>query len=93
MPAQWVKDSTTAWSNAGGGRGYGYLWWTAEANAPGDSMSIDVPIYYASGAGGQYIIVIAALDLVVVHRAADVRNGVTHARMGEILRALLRVIG
>ncbi|MCQ4634181.1 beta-lactamase family protein [Shinella sp. CPCC 100929] len=93
VPEQWVEDSTTAWSALGGGRGYGYLWWTAEANALGDSLSIDVPIFYASGAGGQYIIVIAALDLVVVHRAADVRNGIIHARMGEILRALLRVIG
>lgn len=93
VPEQWVRDSTTAWSDVGGGRGYGYLWWTAEANAPGDNLSLDVPIYYASGAGGQYIIVIEALDLVVVHRAADVQNGVTHARMGDILRALIRVIG
>lgn len=93
VPEQWVRDSTTAWSDLGGGRGYGYLWWTAEANAPGDSLSIDVPIFYASGAGGQYIIVIETLDLVVVHRAADLRNGITHARMGDILRALLRVIG
>jgi CubicO group peptidase (beta-lactamase class C family) len=93
LPQQWVIDSVTPWSDLGGGRGYGFLWWTAEANARGDSMSIDVPLYYASGAGGQYIIVIEALDLVVVHRAANVRNGISHARMGEILRLLLRVIG
>jgi CubicO group peptidase (beta-lactamase class C family) len=93
LPEQWVRDSTKAWSDLGGGRGYGYLWWIAEANAPGDSLSTEWPIFYASGAGGQYIIVIEALDLVVVHRAADVSNGITHASMGEILRALLRVIG
>jgi len=93
LPQQWIIDSVTPWSDLGGGRGYGFLWWTAQANAAGDSMSVNVPLYYASGAGGQYIIVIKALDLVVVHRAADVRNGISHARMGEILRLLLRVIG
>ncbi len=93
VPEQWVRDSTMVWSDLGGGRGYGYLWWIAEANAPGDSLSTEWPIFYASGAGGQYIIVIEALDLVVVHRAADVSNGITHVRMGEILRALLRIVG
>ncbi|OJF93903.1 penicillin-binding protein [Pararhizobium antarcticum] len=93
LPHQWIIDSVTPWSDLGGGRGYGYLWWTAKAQAPGDSLSIDFPICYASGAGGQYIILVEALDLVVVHRAADVSNGISHARMGEILRALLRVIG
>ncbi|HSX75045.1 MAG TPA: penicillin-binding protein, partial [Shinella sp.] len=66
--------------------------WSAAANAPGDALSQDWPIVYASGAGGQYIIVIQALDLVVVHRAADVDKGINHAHMGRILRALLRTI-
>jgi CubicO group peptidase (beta-lactamase class C family) len=87
-----VAESTRPLTDLGGGRGYGYLWWSAEANAPGDDLATDWPIVYASGAGGQYIIVIAALDLVVVHRAADVDNGISHARMGQILRALLRTI-
>lgn len=83
----WVADSTMPWSDLGGGRGYGYLWWTAEAHAAGDGMSIADPIFYASGAGGQYIVVVRALDLVVVHRAANVDHGITHAHMGRILRA------
>ncbi|EYR80788.1 hydrolase [Shinella sp. 838] len=92
VPEAWVAESTRPLTDLGGGRGYGYLWWSAEANAPGDDLATDWPIVYASGAGGQYIIVIAALDLVVVHRAADVDNGISHARMGQILRALLRTI-
>lgn len=93
VPQAWLAESLKVHSDLGGGRGYGYLWWMAEANAPSDALSTDWPIVYASGAGGQYIVVIKALDLVVVHRAADVGNGISHARMGEILRALLRVIG
>jgi CubicO group peptidase (beta-lactamase class C family) len=93
VSARWIEDSIRPWSDLGGGRGYGYLWWSAKADAPGDALSVDAPITYASGAGGQYVIVIDALDLVVVHRAADVDNGISHERMGRILRALLRSIG
>ena len=89
MPESWVHDSTRPWSDLGGGRGNGQLWWTAAAEASGDSMSVDVPLFYASGAGGQYIVVLPTLDLVVVHRAAKVDYGISHARMGEILRLAL----
>lgn len=92
VPETWVAQSTRTLTDLGGGRGYGYLWWTAEANAPGDDLSTDWPVFYASGAGGQYIIVIEALGLVVVHRAVDVDKGIGHAQMGRILRALLRII-
>jgi CubicO group peptidase (beta-lactamase class C family) len=93
VSARWIQDSIRPWSDLGGGRGYGYLWWSAKADAPGDALSVDAPITYASGAGGQYVIVIDALDLVVVHRAADVDNGISHERMGRILRALLLSMG
>lgn len=90
VPESWVRESTRPHSDVGGGRGYGYLWWTATANAPGDSLSTHEPLFYASGYGGQYVIVVPALDLVVVHRAARVDDGITHHRMGEILRLLLK---
>ncbi|WP_018902283.1 serine hydrolase [Rhizobium sp. 2MFCol3.1] len=89
VPRNWVRDSMRPHSQIGGGRGYGYLWWTTEANAPSDDISTNVPIFYASGAGGQYIIVLPALDLVVVHRSAKVDHGISHARMGHILRQIL----
>ena len=89
VPVEWVRESTFPHSDLGGGRGYGYLWWTAAAQAPGDSMSINAPMFYASGFGGQYIVVVPALDLVVVHRAARVDHGISHGRMGEILRLIL----
>ncbi|WP_394891572.1 serine hydrolase domain-containing protein [Mesorhizobium sp. AaZ16] len=86
VPETWVRESVRAHSDLGGGRGYGYLWWTAEAHAPGDAISTHTPLFYASGLGGQYIVVITTLDLVVVHRAARVDHGITHDRMGKILR-------
>jgi CubicO group peptidase (beta-lactamase class C family) len=89
VPDAWLRESLRPHSDLGGGRGYGYLWWTAEANAPGDMLHADVPIYYASGLGGQMIIVLPDRDLVVVHRAARVDHGIRHDRMGELLRLAL----
>jgi CubicO group peptidase (beta-lactamase class C family) len=89
VPENWVRESTRPHTDLGGGRGYGYLWWTAAAAAPGDSMSTQVSMFYASGYGGQYVIILPTLDLVVVHRAARVDAGITHDRMGEILRSIL----
>jgi CubicO group peptidase (beta-lactamase class C family) len=88
----WVRESTRPHVDLGGGRGYGYLWWSAAAHAPGDRLRADVPLYYASGLGGQYIIVLPAYELVVVHRAARVDHGIDHGRMGEILDVVLEAI-
>ncbi|MGF1624943.1 MAG: serine hydrolase domain-containing protein [Alphaproteobacteria bacterium] len=74
VPAAWVDESTRPHSDIGGGRGYGYLWWTAAANASGDSVSTHVPLFYASGAGGQYVVVLPELDLVIVVRARRPRH-------------------
>ncbi|WP_027060899.1 serine hydrolase domain-containing protein [Mesorhizobium loti] len=89
VPESWVRESTLPQSDIGEGRGYGYLWWTAAANAPGDSMSVRAPSFYASGFGGQYIVVVPTLDLVVVHRSARVDHGIDDVRMGDILRLAL----
>jgi len=85
----WMRESTAPHSDLGGGRGYGFLWWTAEAQAPGDALSCAQRLFYASGLGGQYVIVIPALSLVVVHRAARVDDGIHHGQMGRILRLVL----
>jgi len=93
VPESWVRESTLPHSEVGAGHGYGCLWWISTANAPGDSMSTThAPMFYASGSGGQYVIVMPELDLVVVHRSAPslrVGNGVRHDRMGDILRLAL----
>lgn len=59
--------------------GYGYLWWTA--STPGE----DLPAYFASGYGGQYIYVVPALDLVVVATTDQVSRQVG-GQTGLIIR-------
>ncbi len=96
IPSQWVRDSTTAYSVADGNArdnysGYGYLWWIAingnhypKAEVPDGSFS-------AWGAGGHFIAVIPALNVVVVHRVNtdDPAKKVTLDQFGELLRLIL----
>ena len=92
LDRDWIAESTRSHSPLGGGRGYGYLWWTAEPHAPGDALSVDTAIYYASGYGGQYIVVVPDLDAVVVHQAANVDNGIDHAAMGRLLSLAIKAL-
>lgn len=61
VPLDWVKESTTSYSDTsgyGGGFGYGYLWWV-------HGYGLNVDSFSARGALGKYIVVIPQRDLVV----------------------------
>jgi CubicO group peptidase (beta-lactamase class C family) len=58
VPARWVAESTTAWSQTEEeGEGYGYMWWTHGSGA-----------YYAAGYMGQMVLVMPQHDVVIVTR-------------------------
>jgi CubicO group peptidase (beta-lactamase class C family) len=62
VPAQWVRDATTAHvdsrNSRGGAPGYGYLWWVGSADG--------APSFSGIGSGGQRVEVVPSRDLVVV---------------------------
>jgi CubicO group peptidase (beta-lactamase class C family) len=62
---EWIRESTTSYSDTGNGGGYGYMWWIT-----GDQVldNLDEGSYFASGYRGHYLFIIPNLDLVVVHR-------------------------
>jgi len=69
VPKAWVQESTRAYSKASFGQGYGYLWWTDPFDgviAP--TLTLPAGSFAALGAGGQYVLIIPTLDLVIVHR-------------------------
>jgi CubicO group peptidase (beta-lactamase class C family) len=70
VPQQWVQESTRAYSKvAATGQGYGYLWWIGFLSAAiAPTVNLPEGSFLAEGAGGQYALVVPALDLVVVHR-------------------------
>jgi len=91
IPAAWVKESTTAWSDAGASGGYGYLWWIAKGGVHYAGVTLPEGSYSARGAGGHHILVIPALDLVIVHRVNTDISGrsVSSADFGDLVRHIL----
>jgi CubicO group peptidase (beta-lactamase class C family) len=96
IPAQWVRDSTVAYSVADGNArdgysGYGYLWWIAVNGNHYPNVELSDGSFSAWGAGGHFIAVIPALNLVVVHRVNtdDPAKKVTLEQFGQLLRLIL----
>jgi len=91
VPAQWVQESTQAYSQSDYGPGYGYLWWIGSING-GAAPSVKLPdgTFAAFGNGGQYAFVIPTLDLVIVHRALRFQDGGPNFReLGRLLWLVL----
>lgn len=94
IPAQWVRDSIRPYSTTNIGSGYGYLWWTTFPDRPLAAMNLPSGSYFAWGNGGQFIFVIPADDLIVVHLARMRRSvrggsGVGRSDMSSLLALIL----
>jgi len=91
VPKEWVRESTTSYSNAGEAGGYGYMWWVAVDGRHFPGMTMDEGTYWAAGMYGQYLVIIPRRDLVVVHRVnSDIPGqNVSGAQFGRLLRMIL----
>lgn len=61
VPAQWVRESTQAYTELSDS-GYGYMWWTTTGELG------DLGAYAASGNGGNFVFVVPGARLVLVNR-------------------------
>ncbi|MGH7836164.1 MAG: serine hydrolase domain-containing protein [Candidatus Binatia bacterium] len=91
IPRDWVSESTTSYSDAGNSGGYGYMWWIAKDGKHLPTVRLPEDSYSARGSGGQYILVVPSLDLVIVHRVnTDIRGRqVTARQFGQLVRRVL----
>ena len=87
VPADWVRESTTGWSQTHIGSGYGYLWWTGMADRGVEIMGLPPRGFWADGHNGQFVIVDTSNDLVVVHQTE--RGKVSERQMGQLMRMIL----
>ncbi len=95
IPADWVRESTTYFSDASiyGGDGYGYMWWVAKdhnRHPHFPQVKLKEGTYSARGAGGQFIVVIPDRDMVVVHRVNTFEgHNVSGLQFGRLLHLIL----
>jgi homoserine O-acetyltransferase/O-succinyltransferase len=91
VPADWVKESSTSYSDTGQAGGYGYLWWVAANGRHLPGVTLPEGTYSARGAGGHFILVIPAYDTVIVHRVnTDVPGRqVTDEQFGRLVKLIL----
>lgn len=75
VPAEWVAESTKAYSQSDFGPGYGYLWWTGFVdNRIAPVVKLPPGTFFAWGNGGQFAFAMPEYDLVVVHRHDEDHN-------------------
>jgi CubicO group peptidase (beta-lactamase class C family) len=95
VPAEWVDRSTKAYSSTDNHLGYGFLWWIVPPDPP-SALAFPSGAFFALGNGGQFVIVIPAYDLVVVHLARIKRDassdqqGVSLSQMSRLLTLILK---
>lgn len=91
IPASWVKESTTSYSDAKGSGGYGYLWWIAVNGRHMGDLKTPEGAYSARGSGGHYILVIPSMDMVIVHRVnTDIESrSVDTPAFGKLVEKIL----
>lgn len=69
IPASWVAESTTSYSDAGDHGGYGYMWWVDVDGTHIPNVVLPEGSFSAQGRGGHFLLVIPEWDLVIVHRS------------------------
>ena len=91
IPGEWVRESTTSWSKAGKGIGYGYLWWVSTGRYH-LTNKIRGQAFSARGNWGQYIVVLPAHGIVVA-LSTDKSAGapkISNRQFGGLLKLILR---
>jgi CubicO group peptidase (beta-lactamase class C family) len=93
VSSTWLRESTTSYSSAGGGNGYGYMWWIPHGTFPSWRLS-DNQLVLADGAGGQFMLIDRTRDIVVVHRVNNSRlwykrNAVDSGQFAELAARIL----
>jgi CubicO group peptidase (beta-lactamase class C family) len=78
LSRDWVRRSTEPKHQIGESK-YGYLWWITNYPYQGGT----VRAYYASGNGGQYVIVIPKLDMVVAFYGGNYNDRAARASQQE----------
>ena len=75
----WIRASTTSHISTSNGRDYGYLWWIDEYRAGGETITVT----FATGYGGQEIVLMPSLGIVAVMTAGNFENRPSRKQLVE----------
>ncbi|THB80025.1 MAG: class C beta-lactamase-related serine hydrolase [Desulfobacteraceae bacterium] len=89
IPEHWVEESTTSYSYAGPGIGYGYMWWVSTGQWHLGNR-VQGKAFSARGHWGQYIVILPAYNLVIV-QVSD-KSGSGRNASGRKFNTLLSLI-
>jgi CubicO group peptidase (beta-lactamase class C family) len=67
ISAEWIRESTSSYSQTDRGTGYGYMWWISNKGVLFEGVTLPDNSYAAFGAVGKYLIIIPEYDLVIAH--------------------------
>ena len=100
VPARWVHESVKPLAETRNvffpGRGYGYMWWSGFGSVWAPTVTLPPGTFFALGFGSQYLFVIPAHDLVVVHTVDMEREHwpwVSDAQVGRLMWLILSAAG
>jgi CubicO group peptidase (beta-lactamase class C family) len=68
VPADWLQQSTA--NQVGGAPWYGFYWWKLPAQTEASDPRL-AGCYFASGGGGQHLIVLPRLDLAIIRLGSE----------------------
>ena len=91
VPAAWVRESTTSYSDVGQSGGYGYMWWVAVDGRHFPGVTLPQGSYSARGYRGQFLVVIPEWDMVVCHRVNSFQEetSVSKTDFGKLLALIV----
>ncbi len=91
IPQPWIEESLKPDSDASswGRGGYGMLWWVTMNQRLFPNVEISGNAFAATGWGGDYLVIIPDLDMVVVHRTNPPFSVVDDEQFGTLLKLIL----
>jgi CubicO group peptidase (beta-lactamase class C family) len=95
ISASWAAESTSPHSDAGAFGGYGYMWWIAVDGRHLPNVNLAEGSFSAQGGPGQYLLVIPAHDIVIVHLvdSFDSAKEVPIGQFGHLIQMILQASG
>ena len=98
VPEEWIVASTKPYVAESAFFDYGYQWWTRSKrnkcwwDDPVHGGKTEHDMFLALGAGGQYIMVIRDLNMVIVTTSSDYNNdGMSHQKVPMVIEEIIPI--